>query len=79
MRALADRHGRRLERIDVAVRFGAEGRTVKNIGLTGDREPDQHRRLLAAAGRCPVHHMLMGKVAIVTVPTPPAEPDTSGA
>jgi putative redox protein len=79
VRALADRHGWRLDRIDVAVRFGTEGRIVKNIGLTGELEPEQRRQLLAAAGRCPVHHMLNSKVPIVTVPTLLAEPDTSDA
>ncbi|MFC8425641.1 OsmC family protein [Streptomyces sp. NPDC057236] len=79
VRALADRRGWRLDRVDVAVRFGTEGRVVKSVGLTGDLEPDQRRQLLAAAGRCPVHRMLGGGVPIVTVPAPPAEPEGSVA
>jgi putative redox protein len=79
LRAFADRHQWPLERIDVAVRFGDQGHIVKNVGLTGDLEPDQREQLLAAAGRCPVHRLLTREVTIVTVPTLLAEPDGSGA
>jgi putative redox protein len=79
LRAFADRHQWPLERIDVAVRFGDRGHIVKNVGLTGDLEPDQREQLLAAAGRCPVHRLLTREVTIVTVPTLLAEPDGSGA
>ncbi|MFJ8357210.1 OsmC family protein [Streptomyces sp. NPDC093984] len=75
VRALADRHGWRLDRVDVVVRFGAQGRIVKNVGLTGDLEPAQREQLLAAAGRCPVHRLLSKEVTIVTVPVLLAEPD----
>ncbi|MFF7888773.1 OsmC family protein [Streptomyces sp. NPDC020794] len=75
VRAMADRHGWRLDRVDVAVRFGAQGRIVKNVGLTGDLEPAQRERLLVAAGRCPVHRLLAGEVTIVTEPVSAAEPD----
>ncbi|GHE98596.1 OsmC family protein [Streptomyces spiralis] len=74
VRALADRHGWPLDRIDVAVRFGDQGRIVKNVGLTGDLEPAQREQLLAAAGRCPVHRLLTREVTIVTVPALLAEP-----
>ncbi|MFG2357359.1 OsmC family protein [Streptomyces sp. NPDC048521] len=79
VRALADRHGWPLDRIDVAVRFGDQGRIVKNVGLTGDLEPAQREQLLAAAGRCPVHRLLTREVTIVTVPALLAEPDVSHA
>ncbi|KMS66652.1 MULTISPECIES: OsmC family protein [Streptomyces] len=79
VRALADRHGWALDRVDVAVRFGDQGRIVKNVGLTGDLEPAQREQLLAAAGRCPVHRLLTREVTIVTVPALLAEPDESHA
>ncbi|CAM5601122.1 MULTISPECIES: OsmC family protein [Streptomyces] len=79
VRALADRHGWALDRIDVAVRFGDQGRIVKNVGLTGDLEPAQREQLLAAAERCPIHRLLTREVKIVTVPTLLAEPDVSPA
>ncbi|MEV5172482.1 OsmC family protein [Streptomyces flaveolus] len=79
VRALADRHGWALDRVDVAVRFGNQGRIVKNVGLTGDLEPAQREQLLAAAGRCPVHRLLTREVTIVTVPALLAEPDESHA
>jgi putative redox protein len=79
VRALADRHGWPLDRVDVAVRFGDQGRIVKNVGLTGDLEPAQREQLLAAAGRCPVHRLLTRELTIVTVPALPAEPDVSHA
>lgn len=75
VRAYADRHGWPLYRIDVAVRFGAHGRIIKNVGLTGDLDAGQHERLMAVAGRCPVHRLLTNDVAIVTVPTLLAEPE----
>ncbi|MFE9622898.1 OsmC family protein [Streptomyces sp. NPDC006527] len=77
VRALANRHGWRLDRVDVAVRFGAQGSIVKNVGLTGDLEPAQREQLLAAAGRCPIHRLLTREVTIVTVPALLAEPDAS--
>ncbi|MEV5840343.1 OsmC family protein [Streptomyces sp. NPDC051985] len=79
VRALADRHRWPLERVDVAVRFGSEGHIVKNVGLTGDLEPDQREQLLAAAGRCPIHRLLTREVTIVTVPALLAEPDAAHA
>ncbi|MBG7699187.1 OsmC family protein [Streptomyces sp. MC1] len=79
VRAMADRHGWALDRVDVAVRFGDQGRIVKNVGLTGDLEPAQREQLLAAAGRCPVHRLLTREVTIVTVPALLAEPDESHA
>lgn len=75
VQALADRHGWPLDRIDVAVRFGAQGRIIKNIGLTGDLEPTQREQLLAAAGRCPVHRLLTRQTTIVTVPALLVEPE----
>ncbi|MFJ3671138.1 OsmC family protein [Streptomyces sp. NPDC090106] len=75
VRALADRRGWPLERVDVAVRFGGQGRVVKNVGLTGALEPAQREQLLAAAGRCPVHRLLTREMQIVTVPALLAEPD----
>jgi putative redox protein len=77
VRALAKRHGWPLERVDVAVRFGAQGSIVKNIGLTGALEPEQREQLMSAAGRCPVHRLLTGEVTIVTVPALLAEPNVS--
>ncbi|MBT2408981.1 OsmC family protein [Streptomyces sp. ISL-12] len=76
VRALADR---RLDRVDVAVRFGPGGRVVKNVGLTGDLETGQREQLLAAAGRCPVHRLSAKEVTILTVPALPAEPEDTGA
>ncbi|MEU1231414.1 OsmC family protein [Streptomyces sp. NPDC005828] len=75
VRAVADRHGWPLDRVDVAVRFDGPGRIVKNVGLTGALEPDQREQLLAAAGRCPVHRLLTREMAIVTVPALLAEPE----
>ncbi|CAM5444553.1 hypothetical protein GCM10010329_51050 [Streptomyces spiroverticillatus] len=75
VRALAQRHGWQLARVDVAVRFGGQGRIVKNVGLTGELDPAQREQLLAAAGRCPVHRLLTREMAIVTVPTLLAEPE----
>jgi putative redox protein len=75
VRAMADRHGWRLDRVDVAVRFEDQGRIVKNVSLTGDLEPAQREQLLAAAGRCPVHRLLAREVTIVTEPVSAAEPD----
>ncbi|MFD6188905.1 OsmC family protein [Streptomyces sp. NPDC060275] len=75
VRALADRRGWRLDRVDVAVRFGPAGGVLKNVGLTGDLEPGEREQLLAAAGRCPVHRLLAREVTIVTVPRLLAEPE----
>jgi putative redox protein len=77
VRAMADRHGWPLERVDVAVRFGEQGHIVKNVGLTGDLDPAQREQLLAAAGRCPIHRLLTREAKIVTVPALLAEPEAS--
>ncbi|MEU3297551.1 OsmC family protein [Streptomyces longwoodensis] len=74
VRAYADRHGWPLQRIDVAVRFGTRGGIVKNVGLSGELDPEQRERLMAVAGRCPVHQLLTREVSIVTVPSLLAEP-----
>ncbi|MEW2572627.1 OsmC family protein [Streptomyces sp. NPDC047070] len=75
VRAFADRHGWPLHRIDVAVRFDADGHVVKNVGLTGELDAAQREQLMAAAGRCPVHRLLTKDIAIVTVPALLAEPE----
>jgi putative redox protein len=69
VRAFADRHGWPLHQVDVDLEFGAGGEIVKNVRLSGDLEPAQVERLLAVAGRCPVHRLLTGNVSVVTVPT----------
>ncbi|MFG2512313.1 OsmC family protein [Streptomyces sp. NPDC048584] len=69
VRAYAGRHGWQLDHVVVDLRFGPRGEIVKNIRLTGDLEPDQIRRLLAVAGRCPVQRLITGDVSVVTVPT----------
>ncbi|MFF4121625.1 OsmC family protein [Streptomyces sp. NPDC001714] len=74
VRAYAQRHEWPLDRVDVAVRFDAQGQVVKNIGLVGELTPDQRDQLLAVAGRCPVHRLLTKDVTIITVPTLLAEP-----
>ncbi|MFF5497851.1 OsmC family protein [Streptomyces aquilus] len=74
VRAYAQRHEWPLERVDVAVRYGAPGQVVKNIGLVGELTPAQRDQLLAVAGRCPVHRLLTKDVTITTVPTLLAEP-----
>jgi len=74
VRAHAQRHEWPLDRVDVAVRFGAQGQVVKNIGLVGELTPAQRDQLLAVAGRCPVHRLLTKDVTIITVPTLLAEP-----
>jgi len=74
VRAYAQRHEWPLERVDVAVRYGAPGQMVKNIGLVGELTPAQRDQLLAVAGRCPVHRLLTKDVTIITVPTLLAEP-----
>lgn len=75
VRALAERRGWRLDRVEVAVRSGGQGRIVKNVGLTGELDPAQREQLLAAAGRCPVHRLLTREMTIVTVPALLAEPE----
>ncbi|MFD4874324.1 OsmC family protein [Streptomyces sp. NPDC058420] len=75
VRASAQRHAWPLERVDVAVRFDAEGQLVKNIGLVGELTSAQRDQLLAVAGRCPVHRLLAKEVTIITVPTLLAEPE----
>ncbi|MFE2889144.1 OsmC family protein [Streptomyces sp. NPDC059272] len=75
VRASAQRHAWPLERVDVAVRFDAEGQVVKNIGLVGELTSAQRDQLLAVAGRCPVHRLLAKEVTIITVPTLLAEPE----
>ncbi|MFJ9721403.1 OsmC family protein [Streptomyces sp. NPDC101209] len=74
VRAYAQRHEWPLDRVDVAVRFGAQGQVVKNVGLVGELTPAQRDQLLAVAGRCPVHRLLTKDVTIITVPTLLAEP-----
>ncbi|MFF0095365.1 OsmC family protein [Streptomyces canus] len=74
VRAYAQRHEWPLDRVDVAVRFGAQGQVVKNIGLVGELTPAQRDQLLAGAGRCPIHRLLTKDVTIITVPTLLAEP-----
>ena len=74
VRAYAQRHEWPLARVDVAVRFGAQGQVVKNIGLVGELTPAQRDQLLTVAGRCPVHRLLTKDVTIITVPTLLAEP-----
>ncbi|MCL6669343.1 OsmC family protein, partial [Streptomyces panaciradicis] len=68
VRAYAQRHEWPLDRVDVAVRFDAQGQVVKNIGLVGELTPAQRDQLLAVAGRCPVHRLLTKDVTIITVP-----------
>ncbi|MER7688452.1 OsmC family protein [Streptomyces sp. NPDC097610] len=74
VRAYAQRHEWPLDRVDVAVRFDAQGQVVKNIGLVGELTPAQRDHLLVVAGRCPVHRLLTKDVTIITVPTLLAEP-----
>lgn len=74
VRAYAQRHEWALERVDVAVRYGAQGQVVKNIGLVGELTPAQRDQLLAVSGRCPIHRLLTKDVTIITVPTLLAEP-----
>ncbi|WP_062651333.1 OsmC family protein [Streptomyces maremycinicus] len=74
VRAYAQRHEWPLDRVDVAVRFDAQGQVVKNVGLVGELTPVQRDQLLAVAGRCPVHRLLTKDVTIITVPTLLAEP-----
>ncbi|MEU5893324.1 OsmC family protein [Streptomyces sp. NPDC047461] len=74
VRAYAQRHEWPLERVDVAVRYGAQGQVVKNIGLIGELTPAQRDQLLAVSGRCPVHRLLTKDVTIITVPALLAEP-----
>ncbi|MFJ2162936.1 OsmC family protein [Streptomyces sp. NPDC087856] len=75
VRASAQRHAWPLERVDVAVRFDADGQVVKNIGLVGELTSAQRDQLLAVAGRCPVHRLFAKEVTIITVPTLLAEPE----
>ncbi|WP_051371168.1 OsmC family protein [Streptomyces sp. 142MFCol3.1] len=78
--AYASRRGWQLHHIDVDVQFDPPGQIVRNITLTRDLEPAQIERLLASAGRCPVHSLLTGDAAIVTVPTvvtPQRRPEAS--
>lgn len=69
VRAYADRQGWPLERVDVDARFDSRAQIVKVVRLTGELDPRQTERLLAVAGRCPVHRLLTAGLTVVTVPT----------
>ncbi|MEU2110152.1 OsmC family protein [Streptomyces sp. NPDC019507] len=69
VRASADHRGWQLHQVEVDVHFDPQGRIVKSVRLSGDLEPAQVEKLLAVAGRCPVHRLLTGDVSVVTVPT----------
>lgn len=74
VRAFADRHSWPLDRVDVAVRFDAQGQIVKDVRLTGALEAAHFQQLFTVAGRCPVHRLLAKESSIITVPTVVAKP-----
>ncbi|MFD5721731.1 OsmC family protein [Streptomyces sp. NPDC127036] len=74
VRAFADRHNWPLDRVDVAVRFDAQGQIVKDVRLTGSLEAAHFQQLFTVAGRCPVHRLLSKESSIITVPTVVAKP-----
>ncbi|MDQ0760341.1 OsmC family protein [Streptomyces canus] len=69
VRAYADRHSWPLHQVDVDLRFGSDSEIIKEIHLSGELEPSQSERLLAVAGRCPVHRLLTNSVSVVTLST----------
>jgi putative redox protein len=69
VRAYADRHSWPLHRVDVDLTFGSDAEIIKEIYLSGELEPSQSERLLAVAGRCPVHRLLTNHVSVVSLST----------
>jgi putative redox protein len=69
VRAYADRHSWPLHQVDIELRFGSDSEIIKEIHLSGELEPSQSERLLAVAGRCPVHRLLTNSVSVVTLST----------
>ncbi|MCX4513880.1 OsmC family protein [Streptomyces sp. NBC_01619] len=73
VRGYANRHGFQLQSVDVDVRVdppnGPRQQIVRSIRLVGDLEEEQTEKLLAAAGRCPVHRLLTESVTVATQPT----------
>jgi putative redox protein len=75
LRLYAKHKGLPLERVSVRLRHTkvpAEGgsgpveRIDREITLVGDLTPDQRRRMLEIAERCPIHRTLVGEKRIVT-------------
>ena len=67
LKGYAERKAWPLERVEVTVAQtrGAEQHTFqRTIRLFGPLDAEQKQRLLEIAGRCPVHKVLTGKIAI---------------
>lgn len=69
VRMYADRHAWKLHDVQVRVRLeqGSEPAVIREIFLDGDLDDDQHSRLMAVAGRCPVHRLLSAPPPLTTV------------
>ncbi|MGW5408727.1 OsmC family protein [Streptomyces spiralis] len=81
MRMYAERHAWTLRDVQVRLRLERDGEpaVVREIHLNGDPDDGQRRRLMAVAGRCPVHRLLSAPPPLTTVqveqrssPTTPA-------
>ncbi|MET9047962.1 OsmC family protein [Streptomyces sp. NPDC004362] len=70
VRMYADRHAWALRDVQVRLRLeqGGEPAVIREIFLDGDLTDDQRSRLMAVAGRCPVHRLLSAPPPITTVP-----------
>ena len=73
IRMYAGRHGWPLERVTVALRHvvetgpeGPQDRFDRQIGLAGALSPEQRRRLLEIAGKCPVSRTLQRASRVVS-------------
>ncbi|MGW1710597.1 OsmC family protein [Streptomyces sp. NPDC002206] len=69
LRMYADRHSWELRDVQVRLRLeqGREPAVIREIFLDGDLDDDQRSRLMAVAGRCPVHRLLSAPPPITTV------------
>lgn len=77
VRAYAVRHEWQLHQVEVDLDYDSRREIVRNITLVGELDTAQVDKLLAVAGRCPVHRLLTGDVDVVTVPTIVAPPRPS--
>ncbi|MEU1598830.1 OsmC family protein [Streptomyces sp. NPDC005708] len=82
LRMYADRHAWKLHDVQVRLRLeqGGEPAVIREIFLDGDLDDDQRSRLMAVAGRCPVHRLLSAPPTITTVQVeqPVVEADDTG-
>ncbi|MGV9351402.1 OsmC family protein [Streptomyces spiralis] len=69
VRMYAERHAWTLRDVQVRLRLEQDGEPaiVREIYLNGDLDDEQRRRLMAVAGRCPVHRLLSAPPPLTTV------------